>query len=218
MAEQTKKNPDLQLSVVMVVHDDDIALEQHLPLFLEQECDTHYEVIVVDDSSCDDTPNILKNMKEKYPLLHTTFFPKSVVNPSRIQLALYVGIKAAKSNHIMIADINRPPTSPNYIDGLAEALNGQEVAMVYTDRKRQEETVFQSFYSLEDAAPIIRKVERRSGKGHNSQRMKKKRGVYDAIAFRQERVFEAIRFYDQSVKGIELLRLRLQVFFRNMTL
>lgn len=218
MVEQTTNNQEVQLSVVMVVHDDDVILEQNLPLFLSQECEIPYEVIVVDDASSDGTPDILKNMKEQYPHLRTTFFPQSVPNPSRIQLALYVGIKAAKSNNIVIADINRPPVSAGCIDGLAEALKGNEVALVYTDRKRTEVSAFQSFFSLEDAASIIRKAERRSGKGHNAHRMKKKKGVYDAIAICRERVFEAIRLYDQSVKGAALLGLRLKVFFENITL
>lgn len=214
----TNDNRNIQLSIVMVVHDEDTILEQNLPVFLTQPCDTCYEVIVVDDASSDQTPDVLKDLKEKYPHLHTTFFPKSVPNPSRTQLALYVGVKAAHSDCIVIADIKRPPTSPAWIDGLAQELsNGHaEVAMVYSDRKRTEQVYLQSFGQLEDAESFLLKAERRSGKGHQGNRLNRKRGIYDAVAICRTRIFDAVRLYDHTVKGTKLLGLRIGVLWRNM--
>lgn len=217
MTEQTNNNVP-QLSFVMVVHDDETAIEQHLAQFLQQECATPYEVIVVDDASTDNTSDLLKSMKVRYPQLHITFFPKSVINPSRLQLALYVGIKAAKSDAIVLADINRPPTSPQWIDGLAAEMGNHlsEVVMVYSGHKHPEKVAFQSFSQLEEAEPLLRKSERRSGKGHQSNHLKLKRGNYDAVAFTRNRIYDAIRFYDCPVKGLSLLGLRLRVFFKNL--
>lgn len=203
----------------MVVHNEDTVVEQNLPLFIQQACDSDYEVIVVDDASTDETPAVLKSMKEQYPKLHTTFFPQSVLNPSRLQLALYVGIKAAKNDYIVLADIHRPPTSAAWIDGLSEAMSDRvtAVAMVYTDKKRTQEKAYQSFTQLDEAEPLIRKSERRSGKGHLGRRLKLKRGIYDAVAVSRECIYDAIRLYDQPIKGLELLGLRLNVFFKNLT-
>ena len=64
MTNNTAKNTNIQLSVVIVVHDEETALEQNLPHFLHQECDTPYEVIVVDDFSTDRTSDVLKQFKE----------------------------------------------------------------------------------------------------------------------------------------------------------
>lgn len=219
MTEQTTNNTNPQLSIVLVVHDEAEALEQNLPVFLSHETDVPFEVIVVDDSSTDGTPDILKNMKEQYPHLHTTFFPQSVPNPSRMQLALYVGIKAAKSQRIVIADINRPPFTPTWIEGLVAEMDSNitEVAMVYSNSKNPEIVTFQSFTQLEDAEPLLRKAERRSGKGHQGRRMKFKRGLYDAVAISHERIYDAIRLFDQPVKGFDLIGLRLHVFFKNLT-
>ena len=60
-----------QLSMVMVVHDQGNLLEQNLPQFLTQPCQTTYEVIVVDDTSTDDTPDILKRLKNEHPNLRS---------------------------------------------------------------------------------------------------------------------------------------------------
>lgn len=212
-------NTKIQLSIVMVVRNEAEALEQNLPLFLSQGCDIPYEVIVVDDASSDSTPDILKEMKSKFPNLHTTFFPQSVTNPSRLQLALYVGIKAAKSNTIVMADINRPPTSPAWIEGLGNEMSSPstEVALVYSGRKNPEELTFQSFTQLEEAEPLLLKAERRSGMGHRGSHMKLKRGIYDAVAVSRSRIYDAVKLCDRPVKFVQLLGLRLQVFFLNLT-
>ncbi|MBQ8705990.1 MAG: glycosyltransferase [Paludibacteraceae bacterium] len=217
MTNDTTKNTNIQLSVVIVVHDEDLALEQNLPLFLNAECNTAYEVIVVDDASTDRTPDVLKQFKEDYPALHTTFLPKSVPNPSRTQLALYIGTKAAKSDWIVFADIHRPPTSSEWIDGFARetASANVEVTMIYTDRKLPEMVNFSSFQQLEDAAPIIQKAERHSGKGHKGCLIKRRRGLYDAVAIHRECIYDAIRLYDQHIKGGKLIGLRVLIFWKN---
>ncbi len=217
MTNDTAKNTKIRLSVVIVVHDEDVAIEQNLPVFLNLSCDTPFEVIVVDDASTDKTPDILKEMKENYPALHTTFLPKSVPNPSRMQLALYLGAKAAHSDWIVFADIHRPPTSTEWIDSLAKETisNTIEVAMVYSDRKQPEKVKSLSYIQLEDACSILQKAERHSGKGHQGRWMKVKRGLYDAVAIHRSRVFEAIRQYDQHIKGGKLMGLRILVFWKN---
>lgn len=211
---ENARREEAQLSVVMVVHDQEDLLEQHLPLFLSQPCNTIYEVIVVDDSSTDGTPDVLKRMKEAYPRLHTTFFPKSVPNPSRIQLALYIGIKAAHGEWIVLADINRPPTSAEWIDGLVN--NDAEVTMVYTTTKHPENVRHQSWEQLEDAFSLIYKAERHDGKGHRGTRLRHLRGLYDAIAIRRHRIYDAVRQYDRRISSFRLIGLRLQVAWHNL--
>ena len=210
MTNNTAKNTNIQLSVVIVVHDEETALEQNLPHFLHQECDTPYEVIVVDDFSMDRTSDVLKQFKEECPALHITFLPKSVPNPSRQQLAMYIGAKAAKSDWVVFADIHRPPTSSK------ETVSGAvEVAMIFTDRKNPEIVEFASYQHLEDAIPILQKTERHSGKGHHGIFLKRRRGIYDAVAIHRDCIYEAIRQYDQHVKSGKLLALRMLVFCKS---
>lgn len=217
MTNNTAKNTNIQLSVVIVVHDEETALEQNLPHFLHQKCDTPYEVIVVDDFSMDRTSDVLKQFKEECPALHITFLPKSVPNPSRQQLAMYIGAKAAKSDWVVFADIHRPPTSSEWIDGLAkETVSGAvEVVMIFTDRKNPEIVEFASYQHLEDAIPILQKTERHSGKGHHGIFLKRRRGIYDAVAIHRNCIYEAIRQYDQHVKSGKLLALRMLVFCKS---
>ena len=217
--ENTTKEKNVRLSVVMVVHNEAELLQQNLPLFLSQSGNTAYEVIVIDDSSSDATPDILKNMKAEYPHLHTTFFPQSVPNPSRLQLAMSVGVKATHSEWIVMVDISRPPTSGEWIDNLFQTINHErnsEVVLDYSDKKRQETICYQSFSQLEEAVPYIQKAERRSGHGHQGKCLKFKRGLYDAVAVRRTRIYDAVRQYDRIIKGFKLTKLRMSVGWSNL--
>ena len=86
-------------SIILAVHSEAEKIQQNLPAFLKTAAEAGAQVIVVNDMSFDDTPDILKRMKAEYPdVLYTTFLPESVIiNPSRLRLALTVGAKAAKT-------------------------------------------------------------------------------------------------------------------------
>ena len=204
------------LSVVIAIHDMAVETEQNLPRFLEMESEAAYEVIVVDDSSTDETPDVLRRMKTAYPKLYTTFLPKSVVfNPSRLQLALTIGAKAAYYPTIVLADIQRPPMSAEWLKALSS--NASEVTMVYGGKKEDSPVRVQAWDGLDEAEPLIQKAERRSGKGHNGRWMKLRRGHYDAVAVSRERIHDAIRLFDRRITAGSLWGLRLRVFWKNLT-
>lgn len=196
------------ISIVMTVHDQADLLEQNLPAFLTLPYDGQYEVIVVDNMSTDDTPDLLKRMKAEHPRLYTTFLPSSViVNPSRKRLALSVGAKAAHHDYIVLADIRRTPVNAEWLAGLADG----EASLVYSNRKRNRVTHVVAT-DLKDLSHIILKAERRTFKDYWSRWLRKRRGLYDAVGVRREHVFDAIMLFDQKIRGFRLLGLRLRVW------
>ena len=202
-------------SIVMAVHDQGFSLEQNLHRFLNMESEADYEVIVVDDSSTDDTPDVLMRLKADYPRLYTTFLPRSVVfNPSRQQLALTIGAKAAKFDRIILADIHRPPSSEGWLAALAEATN--EAVLIYSRRKEEAPLRFQQWDELDSASPLIRKAERRSGRGHQGRWLKFSRGLYDALVVDCSLVHDAIHLFDQQPGASTLWGLRLSTYWKNL--
>lgn len=199
----------------MAVHDQAVEIEQKLPRFLTQQGDMAYEVIVVDDSSTDETPETLKRLKDDYPLLYTTFLPKSVVyNPSRLQLAMTVGAKAAHYKHIVLADINRPPLSDNWLSGLSQqASDDESLVFIYSKRREGDGVRYRLRSDLEHATSLILKAERRSGRGHRGRWLKVVRGVYDAVSIPAARIHDAIRLFDKKPGFWRLWGLRLQTYF-----
>lgn len=196
------------LSIVIAVHNQATALEENLPSFLTLPYEGEYEVIVVDDMSTDDTPNVLKRMKTEYPRLYSTFLPKSVIiNPSRLRLALNVGVKAAHHDYVVLANINFPPVNAEWLEGLADG----EASLVYSTRKRDNVTHVVAT-QLEDFIPVVRKAERRSCRGHQGKWFKRRRGLYDALCIRRKRMFDAIKLFDLPIRGRRLMGLRLRVW------
>ena len=195
-----------KFSIIISVHNQKTLIEQNLPKFLEVAQLADAEVIVVDDMSDDETPDILKQLLTDFPdVLYTTFLPYSVVvNPSRKRLSLTVGAKAAKSERIVLADIQRPPTNAEWLEGLSEGASvlvfgGEKMAhVIATD--------------LNDFQAVIKKAERRSGKGHHGRWLKRRRGLYDALSVDKDHVFEAIQLFDRPVSGFSLFNLRLRTW------
>ncbi len=199
--------------MVIVVHDQAEALERNLPQFLTVASAAQGEVIVVDDSSADDTPNVLKLLKESNAHLYTTFLPKSVPNRSRLQLALNIGVKAALSDRIVFADITRPPLVSEWLTGLTEGT----VTAVYCRLKHgTPQVTHQLFDDMEEAANTLLKAERRDGDGHRGRWFRMRRGMYDAIAVNKALTLDAIKLFDQRLTVGKKMQLGMSVFFKNM--
>lgn len=203
----------IQISIIMAVHDQAEELERNLPQFLTPQGDISYEVIVVDDASGDETPDVLTRMKVDNPQLYTTFLPFSDVPvPSRLRLALTVGVKASHGKWIIVADISRPPMHDNWLEQLAASLDDSyNVILGYDDKQK----TIQAFDSVDEATPLVCKAERRSGRGHRGRHLLYRRGIYNVLMVRHDYIHDVLKLFDNPVKGSQLTGLRFQVLFNN---
>lgn len=123
-----------QFSIVIATHDNAAALERNLPHILSQDYAPGYEVIVVDESSTDDTEDVLKRLKAEYPHLYTTFIPESSHYLSRRKLALTVGVKAAKNEWLIFTDADCKPECDGWLNAMAEHCGSDtDIIMGYTN-------------------------------------------------------------------------------------
>ena len=199
--------------MVIVVHDQADTLERNLPQFLTVASAAQGEVIVVDDSSTDETPDVLKRLKEDNAHLYTTFLPKSVPNKSRLQLALNIGVKAALSDRVVFADITRPPLVTEWLTGMAD---GAVTAVYCRLKSGTPQVTHQMFDDMDEATNFLLKAERRGGSGHRGRWFRMRRGKYDAIAVNKAHTVEAIKLFDQRLSAGRKIRLGLSVFFKNL--
>ncbi len=204
----------IQFSVIIAVHDQSEQLENNLPKFLTPQENISYEVIVVDDSSTDDTPDVLTRMKNEYSNLYTTFLPVSDVPiPSRLRLALTIGVKAAHGQWIVLADINRPPVHEGWLIMLSANLDRTAEVILGYDNKTG---AIQSFDSLDEASPFLSKAERKSGHGHDGRFLRFQRGQYNIVMVSKSCVHDALKLFDQPISLGHLAGLRLKVICNNL--
>ena len=201
-------------SVIMTVFDNGSDLEQHLPAFLTQTYEPGYEVIVVDESSTDQTDDVLKLMKQQYPHLYTTFLPKPDIHVVRKRLALTIGVKAAKNERIIFSDINSFPQDENWLQTIADNLGDAPGIMLGRYKKGELRTCL--FEDIEAVSDYIVKGERQRADGHRGKRLRKLRGKYDFIVVRADEAHELLKHFEQAVGFGRLISLRTRIFFRNL--
>ncbi len=119
------------ISVIIAAKNEVDNLTKFLPLVLTQNYD-NYEVIVVNDGSWDKTQDVLDELELKYPHLkstrtydddHKSFF-------SGKKLALTIGIKAAKYDHLLFTDADCEPASDMWISEVANRIKLNDVTLL----------------------------------------------------------------------------------------
>ena len=207
-------------SVVMTVYDNARELEENLPAYLSQDYAPGYEMIIVDESSTDDTDDVLTRFKTSpreggASRLYTTFLPRPNRLVSRQRMALTLGVKAAKNEWIVFSDIHTAP-SPTWLKEIAEYISGSTALMLGYMRK-DGDIRLQLFDDINGASTIVGKAERQRANGHKGKFLRYQRGKYDFLTVPAKQGHEALRLYELPIHGFQLFGYRLRTFFYNMT-
>lgn len=202
-----------RFSVIMAVYDNARELEENLPAFLTQTYEPGFEVIVVDESSTDNTEDVLKLFKQKHPHFYNTFLPKPNRNIMRRKLALTIGVKATKNEWVVMTDIHKQPPSEEWLKEIAECMDSSTEAMIGYYRKKG--TKIQCFDDIAEARRLITKAERLRADGHKGKHLKYLRGKYDFIVVKTSKAHDLLKFFEQKIGFRRLLGLRLAVLFQN---
>ena len=112
------------VSVVICARNEAANLRNKLPSILEQDY-PDFEVIVVNDSSTDDSALVLAELKQKYPKLYVTEVPFDRKFSHGKKLALTVGIKAAKNEWLLLTDADCMPVSKWWIKTMSQNFSDQ---------------------------------------------------------------------------------------------
>lgn len=102
------------VSIVICARNEAENLLELIPILFEQDYQ-HFEVIVVNDRSIDDSKDILRAFENKYPNLKVTDVIENDKFNFNKKFALTLGIKAANYKHVLLTDADCRPTSKNWI-------------------------------------------------------------------------------------------------------
>lgn len=123
---EKKKKTSMDVSVIICAKNEEKNLERFLPRVLEQDYPS-FEVVVVNDCSTDGTEELLSELSVRYKHLRYTTIPGNEKFLHGKKLAVTIGIKAARYDHVVLTDADCYPVSPEWL---------QYVASHFTNMKR----------------------------------------------------------------------------------
>lgn len=203
-------------SILITVYNQANELRDNLPAYLTQQYEQGYEVVVVDESSIDETPDVLKLLKKEYPRLYSTFLPKPNRRVSRRKLAYNIGLKASHYEWVILFRDCKEITSSQMLQSIAEAMDvNAELTLGYFGKKGIR---LQAFGSCEEARSHILKAERKLTEVLERKHLGYRMGRYNFIIVHRDHVYELLHYFEQKLSFFTLLSTRLNIVWKNMTI
>ncbi|MBI3502639.1 MAG: glycosyltransferase [Bacteroidetes bacterium] len=120
------------VSVVICAKNEDHNLPEFLPLILSQDY-PEYEVVVVDDCSWDNTPDVLREFEKKYSNLKVITIKEDLKHYHGKKFALMVGIKGASHDYLLLTDGDCKPLSNQWLKKMMSKFSaGKEIMLGYS--------------------------------------------------------------------------------------
>lgn len=190
-------NDKSTFSIVMAVHDQADELQRFMPQLLTQQLEAPYQVIVVDESSTDNTADVLKRLKADYSHLYTTFLPQYRFQQNRRRLSFTIGAKAANCQWVILTDVSTTPQNDHWLQELQEFATGSTTLMLGYVKRKTDDVRLQTYDDISQARSIITKAEQwRANIGHAGLMHAIRRSThYDFIVVRADHAHELLRLF-----------------------
>lgn len=107
-----------RISIIVPCFNAARALETSIPKILQQDY-PDFQIILVNENSEDDTADVIKRLAQSDPRVRHTYVPDTSRSIEPRKLALTLGIKAARSEWVVIADPDAQPVSRSWLRTLA---------------------------------------------------------------------------------------------------
>ncbi len=117
------------ISILVYAHNQGEALVRNLPVLLSQDYPA-YEVIVLDDTSRDETQDVLTMMDQRYEHLYHSRIDEKVRTMSHRKLAVLLGTKAAHYDLIVMTQAQCLPTSDKWLQNMVQHFGNPGVEVV----------------------------------------------------------------------------------------
>ena len=203
-----------RFSVIMAVYDQAYELKENLPVFLSQQYEPGYEVVVVDESSTDETADLLKLLKNDYPNLYTTFLPKSEGYALSKKQAYNIGVKAAKHDWLIFANANHPPVGDDVLQAISDSIDTTaDLTLGYLTKKGIK---LQAFVEVDSAKDHITRIERKLQKVRKRKRHHYRWGRYDFIVTRKAQAVDMLKYYELRPSFFARQAMRWRIFWKNL--
>ncbi len=142
------ENERFPISVIICAKNESRNLQAFIPKVCEQDYH-HFEVIIVNDGSTDDTEMVLAQLKMKYQNLYFTNIPINKQHYQGKKLALTLGVKAAKHEHLVFTDADCYPTSDQWLKAMSSQFTDEKQIVIGHGRFEKKKSLFNLFLRFE---------------------------------------------------------------------
>jgi glycosyltransferase involved in cell wall biosynthesis len=124
------------ISVVICAKNEALKLHKSIPLFFQQDY-PEFQIVVVNDCSVDESSDILEEFEKKYPNLHVVELNEDDIKAHDKKLALTLGIKGAKYEHLLLTDADCIPGDKRWIASMVRNFSdSKEIVLGYGPYKK----------------------------------------------------------------------------------
>ncbi len=147
--EKPKDGKVYPVSVVICARNEYRNLKKNLPIILEQDY-SEFQVVVINDCSGDESEDYLMELQKKYPHLYYSSIKEDPVFKHGKKLAVTMGIKAAKYDHLLFTDADCTPVSDQWIKSMASNFTETKTMVLGTYRLKREKGMLNHMQQYEN--------------------------------------------------------------------
>lgn len=134
--QEVEPERDLPISIVICGRNESVTLQQLIPILMDQDHE-EFELVVVNDRSEDDTWDVLQWLKPQFPRLKPVNIQADEKFSYGKKIALGVGVRAAKYQHILVTDADCMPTGRDWVSTMASGFkDGKEIVIGHSPYER----------------------------------------------------------------------------------
>lgn len=124
------------LTIIIAARNESDNLFENLPFILEQDY-PHFEVIVINNQSIDDSSYLLSAYRNQYPHLRVIEVARNPHLKPGKKLPITLGVKGAKYEHLVLTDADCKPASNQWLRSMASCfVPGKDLVLGYGPLKK----------------------------------------------------------------------------------
>lgn len=113
------------ITIIICAKNEAVNLQNFLPKILQQDY-PEFEVVVVNDSSTDNSEQVLIDLSSNFKHLRYTSIPPNDTVMRGKKLAVTIGLKSAHFDHILLTDADCYPVSDRWLKRMASGFSGDK--------------------------------------------------------------------------------------------
>jgi cellulose synthase/poly-beta-1,6-N-acetylglucosamine synthase-like glycosyltransferase len=146
-----------QLSVIVCAHNEIENLKQLVPALLSQD-HPDFEIIVVDDRSSDGSHEYLLESSKRYPKLRVVSVSQTPGHINGKKFALTLGIKAARTEWIVLTDADCRPASTSWLKAMAGGFTEKKQIVIGVSPYQRVPGLLNAFIRFETLLTMIQYI------------------------------------------------------------